>query len=102
MDKFHGGQELARFEKNSCEDVRLNLHNFGCGRYVDIRCWSKIRPSDNAPSNPTQNGFMLDESLLPDLRRAVDQAIVALRGKAEDKELVIRIVHTRDEAGGTP
>ena len=83
MDKFHGGRELTRFEKNSCEDVRLNLHNFGCGRYVDIRCWSKIRPTDDAPSNPTQNGFMLDESLLPELRQAIDRAIVALGGERE-------------------
>lgn len=100
MDKWHGGKELARFEKNSCEDVRLNLHNFGVGRYVDIRCWSKSRPSDNAPSNPTQNGFMLDESLLPELRRCVDQAIVVLGGKLEDRELIVKVVHIRDD--GSP
>lgn len=87
MDKYHGGQELARFEKNSCEDVRLNLHNFGCGRYIDVRCWSKIRPSDDAPSNPTANGFMLAVELMADLRRAVDQAIVELGGESEGKAL---------------
>jgi len=78
MDEWHGGRELARFEKNSYEEVRLVLQNFGVGRYLDIRVWSKIRPTDNAPSNPTANGFKLDESLLPDLRRAIDQAIEAL------------------------
>jgi hypothetical protein len=96
MDKWHGGQELARFEKNSCEDVRLTMHNFGVGRYVDIRCWSKIRPTDDAPSNPTANGFMLDVERLPDLRAAIDKAIVALGGEAEDRELVIKDVHAKD------
>ena len=80
MDEWHGGRELARFEKNSYEEVRLVLQNFGVGRYLDIRVWSKIRPTDNAPSNPTANGFKLAVDLLPDLRRAIDQAIVALGG----------------------
>ena len=87
MDEWHGGRELARFEKNSCEDVRLTMHDFGCGRYVDVRCWSKIRPTDNAPSNPTANGFKLAVDLLPDLRRAIDQAIVELGGKPESETL---------------
>ena len=78
MDEWHGGRELARFEKNSGEDIRLTLQNFGVGRYLDIRVWSKIRPTDNAPSSPTANGFKLGVDLLPDLRRAVDQAIEAL------------------------
>ena len=87
MDKYHGGRELSRFEKNSCEDVRLNLHNFGCGEYVDVRCWSKIRPSDEAPSNPTQDGFTLAAERLPDLKRAIDRAIVELGGEAEGETL---------------
>lgn len=86
MDKFHGGRELARFSKSSHEEVRLVLQNFGVGRYLDIRIWSVIRPGD-APSTPTANGFMLDVDLLPDLRRAVDAAIVELGGAAEGKAL---------------
>ena len=81
MDEWHGGRELARFEKNSCEEVRLVLQNFGVGRTLDIRVWSKIRPTDNAPSTPTTNGFKLGVDLLPDLKRAVDQAIVELGGE---------------------
>lgn len=80
MDKWHGGRELARFSKNSCEDVRINLHNFGVGKYIDVRIWSKIRPTDDVPSTPTANGFALDESLLPDFKRAIDQAVIALDG----------------------
>jgi hypothetical protein len=80
MDKWHGGRELARFSKSSCEDVRLTLENFGCGRYVDVRVWSKVRPSDNAPSSPTEHGIVLDADLLPEFRRAIDRAIVALGG----------------------
>jgi hypothetical protein len=80
MDKWHGGRELARFSKNSCEDVRLTLHNWGVGKYLDLRIWAKIRPSDDASSNRTEQGLVLDVDLLPDLRRAIDQAIVALGG----------------------
>jgi len=96
MDKWHGGRELARFSKNSGEEVRLVLQNFGVGRYLDIRVWSKVRPTDDAPSNPTEHGFALDVDLLPDLRRAIDQAIIALGGKVEGPELVVRVVHTKD------
>jgi hypothetical protein len=38
-------------------------------------------PSDGAPINPTANGFMLDVERLPDFRRVIDQAIVALGGE---------------------
>jgi hypothetical protein len=81
MNKWLAGRELARFSKSSCEDVRLTLHNWGIGRYLDIRVWSKIRPSDDTPSNRTEQGLVLDVELLPDLRRTIDQAIVALGGE---------------------
>lgn len=82
MDKWHGGRELSRFSKSSCEEVRLTLHNWGVGRYLDIRVWSGIRPGD-LPSSRTENGLVLDVDLLPDFRRAIDQAVVALGGDAE-------------------
>jgi hypothetical protein len=87
MDKWHGGRELARFSKNSSEDVRLTLQDFGCGRYVDVRVWAKIRPGDGEASSPTEHGLVLDVDLLPDLRRAIDQAIVALEGKSASETL---------------
>jgi hypothetical protein len=97
MDKWLDGQELARFEKNASEDMRLTLHKWTIGQYVDIRVWTKIRPSDDSPSNPTERGFVLDVDLLPDLRRALDKAIVALGGAGSpDREFVIRVVHTKD------
>jgi len=80
MDKFHGGQELSRFTKNSCEEIRLVLLNFGVGRYVDFRIWSRIRPGDSMPTQPTEHGFALDEALLLDLRTAIDRALAVLNG----------------------
>ncbi len=96
MNKWED-QELARFSKNSCEDVRLTLQRRALGKYLDIRIWTKIGPGDGAPSNPTELGLMVDVDLLPDLRRAIDQAIDALGGEAlpaeskrEDRELIVK------------
>jgi len=33
--------ELARFEKNSFEEVRLTLHKWAIGQFVAIRAWAK-------------------------------------------------------------
>jgi hypothetical protein len=82
MNKLLGGRELSRFSKNSCEEVRLILHNFGCGKYIDVRVWAKIRPSDGTASTPTERGFELAVELLPDLKRAIDQVQTALGGDA--------------------
>jgi len=80
MNKWLDGQELARFSKNAYDDVRLTFHKLGTGQSVDIRVWAKIRPSDDAPSIQTSLGLALAVELLPDLRRAIDQAIAALGG----------------------
>jgi len=80
MNKLLGGRELAKFSKSSCEEVRLTLQDFGVGRYLDIRVWAKVRPTDESPSGPTEHGFVLDVDLLPDLRRCINQAIIALGG----------------------
>jgi len=80
MDKWHGGRELARFTKNSNEDVRLTLHNWGVGRYLDIRVWSKVRPTDETPSSPTEAGLVLDIDLLPEFRRAIFRAMSEING----------------------
>jgi hypothetical protein len=72
MNKWLAGRELARFSKNSYEDVRLTLHGWGIGQCLDIRVWSKIRPTDDTPSIRTELGLVLDVDLLPDLRRAID------------------------------
>lgn len=80
MNKLMGGRELARFEKNSGEDVRLTLQDFGCGRYLDIRVWSKVRPTDGTPSSPTEHGIVLDVELLPEFRRAIFRAMSEING----------------------
>ena len=92
MNKLLGGRELARFSKNSNEDVAFTLNNWGVGRYLDIRAWSKIRVGDSTPSTPKSNGFKLDLGLLPDLMRALNQAIVGL-GRGEGLERAWTLTH---------
>jgi hypothetical protein len=102
MDKWHEGEELARFSKSSGEDVCLRVHKFTIGRYLDIRIWTKIGIGDGVPSNPTDRGLMLDVDLLPDLRAAIDKAIVALGGDASamphdaGPKMIVEVVHTRE------
>jgi len=81
MDKWTDGRELASFEKNSNEEVRLTLHEQTIGRCLEIRTWTKARSTDGLPSDPTDRGIVLDVELLPDLRRAIDQAIVEVGGE---------------------
>ena len=83
MDKWVDGVELARFEKSLAEDVRLSRHKWTVGEYVDIRVWSKVRPGDSMALVPTESGLCLAADLLPDLRAAIDRAIVALGGDVE-------------------
>lgn len=84
MNKLLGGRLLGRFSKSSNEEVRLTLHSWGVGESIDVRIWTKVRPTDGAPSQPTELGFSLDVDLLADLNRVVEQAIVALGGDVED------------------
>ncbi|MCJ7588506.1 MAG: hypothetical protein MUQ00_11505 [Candidatus Aminicenantes bacterium] len=99
MDKWHGGRELARFSKNSSEDVRLTLHNWGVGRYLDIRVWSKIRPTDDLPSNRTEHGLVLGVDLLLDLKWAIDQAIVELLEATERAKGTVGQFKGKDSSG---
>jgi hypothetical protein len=80
MNKLLGGRLLGRFSKSSNEEVRLTLHSWGVGETADVRIWTKVRPSDGTPSQPTELGFSIDVDLLPDLKRVIDTAIVALSG----------------------
>jgi len=76
------GTWVASFDKNSSEAVRVRLFRGAVGRYCEIRVWSKVRAGDGAPSTPTDNGLILDVDLLPELGRAIDEAI-GERVKAE-------------------
>ena len=107
MDKWTDGQELARFAKSLAEDVRLSRYKWAVGEYVGVRVWSKVRPGDIVALVPTENGLCLAVDLLPDLRAAIDKAIVALggdelpvEGRAEPQKLTIEVVHTKSGGGG--
>jgi len=81
VNRLMGGRLLAKFAKNSNEEFQINLHDHGVGKYIDIRIWSKVRPTDSRPSWPTNDGFMLDVELLIDLLNSLDKAISAIDEK---------------------
>lgn len=81
---------VARFDKNSAEEVQINLTDWKGETYADIRIWAKLAPGEDGNVAPTTRGIRLHGELLGELRSAIDAAVDALEG---DVEIV------QDEAG---
>ena len=70
---------IAQFRKNSAELVRIHLRRSLLGRFVDLRVWASERPGGGGDEQPTARGFTLHVELLPELRKAVDKALVRIQ-----------------------
>ena len=83
--KARRAQLLAEFRKNATEVVRLHLHSFFLGAFVDVQIWRAERLGGKAvDAHPTREGLFLAAELLPKLRQAVEKAIaMALSGEKE-------------------
>jgi len=74
-------KEIATFEKNAVEEVRVKLVEWKCQDYIDIRVWFN---SNGKSVMPTKKGITLNVELVPKLIDALKKAALALK-EAEDK-----------------
>ena len=74
---------LARFDKNVAEEIQIRATKWKTETYIDIRVWFKAEPGDDGDIRPTTKGLRFNAELLPDLRRAIDEAIREIGGDLE-------------------
>jgi hypothetical protein len=71
-------RHIATIEKNSAEELHVDLHEWKAETYVDIRVWYRGEPGADGDVQPTKKGLRFNAELLPDLRSAIDAAIEVL------------------------
>lgn len=75
-------KEIARFDKNASEEVRVQLREFRGHQLLDMRVY--FRPEDGSEPRPTRKGLSVSVNLAPKLLEAVQAAMGELRA-AESK-----------------
>jgi hypothetical protein len=68
-------KHIATIEKNSAEEIHVDLHEWKSEVYVDIRVWYRAEPAADGDLHPTMKGLRFNAELLQDLRSAIDEAI---------------------------
>jgi hypothetical protein len=79
-------KEIASFEKNSAEEVRIKLQDYKGRTFIDLRVWTKPE-AEGGEAKPTHKGLTLSVDLLPELRKAIDKALAEIEiGRDEVKK----------------
>lgn len=60
---------IAKFPKNSTEEVRLQIVSYKGYDLIDLRVW--LPGKDNGEGIPTRKGLSLNIELLPELKKAI-------------------------------
>ncbi len=63
--------EIAKFEKNSFEEVRVEISEWKSQKYINIRVWVNPRYEKDGMAKPTKKGITLNVELLPKLLEAL-------------------------------
>jgi hypothetical protein len=69
---------VARFDKNSAEEIQVHLVEWKGQQYVDIRLWYKPEPGVDRGLHPSTKGIRLNVELLSELRKAIDKVIAEI------------------------
>jgi len=80
---------IDQFHKNSSELIEVNISEWKCQKYVDIRIWYLPNPAEPGTQQATKKGICLSAELLPKLMKALEKA-----KKVLEKGLS---VHRRDD-----
>ena len=75
--------EIAKFEKNSFEEVRVDISEWKSQKYVNIRVWTNPRYEKEGESRPTKKGITLNVELLPKLLEALKK-VEAILNQPDD------------------
>jgi len=65
---------VTKFQKNSLEEVRVEISEFKGERYLNIRIWYDASDNGQPEWRPSQKGITLNISLYDDLKAAVLKA----------------------------
>lgn len=76
-------KEIAKIDKNSQEEIIVQLTNFKGYDLVDLRVWAKSLMDETG--KPTKKGLTVKPDLLPELIEALKKADRAYR-EAQEKE----------------
>ncbi|MBF0595017.1 MAG: transcriptional coactivator p15/PC4 family protein [Candidatus Omnitrophica bacterium] len=63
---------ISVFQKNKFQEVRIGIREFKGNDLIDIRTWTMTQGSEDMV--PTAKGVTINIHLLPELRRALDEA----------------------------
>lgn len=63
---------ISVFQKNKFQEIRVGIREFKGNDLVDIRTWTMTQGSNEMV--PTAKGVTINVHLLPELKRALDEA----------------------------
>jgi len=69
---------VDQFHKNSSELIEVNISEWKCQRYIDLRIWYLPNPAEPGSQTATKKGICINEELLPRLIKALNKAQKAL------------------------
>ena len=75
-----GGMEIARFDKNKFEEIRVSFDEWKGNRLLNLRVWFKHQPSGEW--RPSNKGLAVPLHCVVDLHRAVAQAVEIMTSKS--------------------
>lgn len=78
--------EIAKFEKNSFEEVRVEISEWKSQKYINVRVWTNPRYEEKEESRPTKKGITLNIELLPKLLDALKKAEEILKESSKEQK----------------
>ena len=72
---------IKRIDKNSLEEIIIQLTNFRGKDLIDVRVWVKPLPHEKGESKPTKKGVSLRIDAISDLIEALKEAQRACEGE---------------------
>lgn len=75
---------IAKIEKNSAQEIQINLAEFKGQAYIDIRLWEKGLPSEPGGESPTKKGICFHCELIDDIIDSLHKAKAALKSEGND------------------
>lgn len=71
---------VATFKKNKFQEIRVGIREFKGNDLIDIRTWTLTQGTDEMV--PTAKGVSINVSLLPELKKSLEEAEKILKQSA--------------------
>ena len=68
---------VTTFQKNKFQEIRIGIREFKGNDLIDIRTWTMTQGTEEMV--PTAKGVTINISLLPELRKSLDEVEKVLR-----------------------